>query len=163
MDRARCPHCKKFLISPYGNPKSKILFVGEFPGWEEVKQGIPFIGKTGDVLRAELLRNGIQLGAYRVTNLWLHEQDEENCKAEWHLDQLVKEFKGKTHVLLMGSSVVNALVGKQVSNYAGMQVKLPDFKGIRFWVSPNPAVVFHGPLGELRMSLERFVHDINRN
>ena len=50
MTRANCPQCKKLLIPAYGT--GCVLLVGEFPGFEEVKRGVPFVGRTGDVLRA---------------------------------------------------------------------------------------------------------------
>lgn len=163
MIRAKCHKCGKLLVTPYGNPKSNILLVGEFPGYEEIREGVPFCGRTGEVLKSELMRVGIQLGNCRVTNLWQHAADDKTCDLNWHLDQLVKEFKGKSHALLMGSDVVSALLGKAVSNYSGLQVKIPEFKSTKFWVSPNPAIVFHGPLGELRLSIERFAADVQHN
>lgn len=161
--RSKCPKCSKLLVTPHGNHKASILLVGEFPGYEEIREGVPFCGRTGDVLKSEMMRLGLQFNACRVTNLWQHAPDETTCDLRWHLDQLVKEFKGKSHVLLMGSDVVSALLGKAVSNYAGLKVRIPEFKNIHFWVSPNPAVVFHGPLGELRLSLERFAQDVQHN
>src|SRR3990167_6592865 len=159
MNRNKCPKCGKLLIQPVGNPKSKILLVGDFPGFEEVRQGVCFVGRSGEVLQSELGRNGLQFRDCRMTNLWQHAEDEKECDITWHINQLVKEFKGKTHVLLMGSSAVRTVVGEKKINYAGTRLTLPDFKGIRIWASPNPTSVFHSPVGEFRISLERFVQD----
>ena len=160
--RSKCPHCGKFLVDSGGSPDAKWMIVGEFGSWEEIREGLPFVGRTGDVLSAELGRLGLPLSSFRLTNLWQHAKDEKECKLEWHVDQLAKELKGRTHVLLCGSDVVKALMGNKakVSNYSGTRITLPDFKGVRFWVSPNPAIVFHSPIGELRLSLERFAKDL---
>ena len=48
-----------------GVPKG-ILFVGEGPGKDEEKQGIPFVGKSGEVLRGVLNRLGV--GEVYITN-----------------------------------------------------------------------------------------------
>ena len=52
---AMCRSCDKCdlkasrtqVVFGKGNPKSKIMFVGEGPGREEDKQGVPFIGAAG--------------------------------------------------------------------------------------------------------------------
>lgn len=162
MNRTPCPKCHKMLVMPRGPEKAKLLLIGEFPGYEEIRQGFPFVGNSGEILRSELLRAGLAMNDCRLTNLWLHDKDEKNCDMAWHLDRMVKEFKGRTHILLMGSDVVSALLGESVSNRAGLPVKIPEFPKIRFWVSPNPAVVFHGPVGDFRMSIERFVKDAKK-
>ncbi len=33
-----------------GNPKAKLLFIGEAPGEEEDRQGVPFVGRSGQLL-----------------------------------------------------------------------------------------------------------------
>jgi uracil-DNA glycosylase family 4 len=162
VQREKCPRCGKLLIAPAGPPSSKILLVGEFPGVEEIKQGRPFIGKTGDVLRAELLRVGLTLPELRQTNLWQHAKDEKGCDLNFHLDRMVKEFEGKTHVLLMGSDVTQALLGEKVSAHSGLMVKIRPYKDIHFWVSPNPAIAFKSPIGEMRLAMTRFAEDVQK-
>ena len=160
--RQTCPVCGKLLVQPNGNLKSPILIVGEFPGLEEVKRGIAFVGRTGEVLQQELARQGIQVMTCALTNLWLHQKDEKGCDPRWHLDQLVKQFTGRTHAILMGSDVTSAILGSKVMALAGLQVKIPDFPKLRVWVSPNPAIVFRSPIGDLRLSIERFCADTRR-
>lgn len=65
----RCPACpgKHRCLGPHGDPRSPYLFVGEAPGKQEDRQGIPFVGKTGDELNrgylplAGLTRHGIRV------------------------------------------------------------------------------------------------------
>jgi uracil-DNA glycosylase family 4 len=160
--RQVCAHCGKQLVEPNGNPRSPILLVGEQPGLDEIKRGICFVGRTGEVLQQELARQGIQVMTCRLTNLWLHAKDEKGCDPRWHLDQLVREFTGRSHVLLMGSEVTSAILGTKSAALAGLQVKVPDFPKIKFFVSPNPAVVFRSPIGDLRLSVERFAQATRR-
>lgn len=160
--RSKCSKCGKLFVQNGGNPRSRYLLVGEFPGYEEVIQGVPFVGRAGDVLKSELMLAGMQINEFQLTNLWQHERDEKNCDVTLHLDRLTKLFKGKTHVLLMGSEVASVLLGRGVSDLSGTRIQLPVYKSIRFWVSPNPAVVFHTPVGDLRLSIKRFVDDIRK-
>lgn len=187
--RGRCPCCGKLLIVPMGNPQAHILMVGDYPGYQETKQGLPFTFRnpnsykdnlrSGDILKDELTRVGIMFNQVLVTNLWQHEKGfktettftktgkakekkVEACPLAFHLDNLVKLFTGKTHVLMMGSEVTEAFLGVKVAGVSGTQVKIPEFPTVRFWASPNPALAFTQPIGELRLAFARFSEDVNR-
>src|SRR5208282_5916031 len=47
MDRcALCPG-KHNVVGPSGPEDSHVIFIGEAPGRDEDRQGVPFVGKTG--------------------------------------------------------------------------------------------------------------------
>lgn len=48
----RCKLCngRKNIVFGVGNPRAELVFVGEGPGEEEDKQGIPFVGAAGQLL-----------------------------------------------------------------------------------------------------------------
>ncbi len=51
-DCRRCKLCqgRTNIVFGVGNPKAKLVFVGEGPGADEDAQGIPFVGKAGQLL-----------------------------------------------------------------------------------------------------------------
>ena len=51
-DCRRCPLCKerKTIVFGEGNPKAKLMFIGEGPGADEDAQGRPFVGRAGQLL-----------------------------------------------------------------------------------------------------------------
>src|SRR5581483_8179577 len=54
-DIHECPNCalgktRKNFVFGSGNPKAEVLFVGEAPGADEDEQGLPFVGKAGQLL-----------------------------------------------------------------------------------------------------------------
>ncbi len=51
-DCRRCRLCERRtrIVFGEGNPDARIFFVGEAPGAEEDRQGIPFVGAAGDLL-----------------------------------------------------------------------------------------------------------------
>jgi uracil-DNA glycosylase len=51
-DCTRCKLCKgrTNIVFGVGNPKAELVFVGEGPGADEDAQGIPFVGKAGQLL-----------------------------------------------------------------------------------------------------------------
>ncbi|MBI1861262.1 MAG: uracil-DNA glycosylase [Deltaproteobacteria bacterium] len=48
----RCPLCKdrQNIVFGTGNPKAKLMFIGEGPGADEDAQGLPFVGRAGQLL-----------------------------------------------------------------------------------------------------------------
>lgn len=180
--RRRCTECGKLLIDPMGNPSSTVLLVGDGPGKLETMTGLPVSFRSkmndpkrgGDILKDELTRVGIMLHSVLVTNMWMHGKDFKEvvegkkkrmvtvCPQAFHLDQLVRLFEGRTHVLLMGSEVTTALTGKVYEAVLGIPVKVSSFSKVRFWVSPNPALAFMQPIGELRLAFRRFAEDMSK-
>ena len=166
----RCPKCGKLLIDPMGNPGSKVLLVGEYPGHKETIQRLPFAFRqkptqtfSGDILQAELLRVGISLPTILATNMWQHQHDEKGCDPALHLDATGKLFAERTHVLLMGTAGLMPLIGKKFNEVSGTRVEVPGFsKKIHFWASPNPSLAYSQPIGELRLAFERFAEDIRK-
>ncbi len=41
---------RKSVVFGSGNPQAKLMFIGEAPGYEEDAQGLPFVGKAGQLL-----------------------------------------------------------------------------------------------------------------
>lgn len=59
-----CQKCELYktalnAVPGAGNPNAKIVFIGEAPGANEDKQGLPFVGNSGKLL--DKLLNGIEL------------------------------------------------------------------------------------------------------
>jgi len=57
------------LVFAKGNPKSKIMFIGEAPGAEEDKIGLPFVGEAGQLLDKMLACIGLDLTNCYITNM----------------------------------------------------------------------------------------------
>ena len=68
----KCPELVKYRIQVVfgsGNPKSKILFIGEAPGYHEDKQGKPFVGRAGTILTNLLAQIGIKREEVFIANI----------------------------------------------------------------------------------------------
>ncbi|MGQ9562022.1 MAG: uracil-DNA glycosylase [Thermogutta sp.] len=61
---ARCTSCPELVnnrtqtVFGVGNPHSELVFIGEAPGVDEDRQGIPFVGRAGQLLTA-MITNGM--------------------------------------------------------------------------------------------------------
>lgn len=67
----RCGLCKTRLNVVWGdgNPlTAKVLILGEAPGKDEDEQSVPFIGRSGSLLRQYLNKAGFEKEEYFITN-----------------------------------------------------------------------------------------------
>lgn len=67
----RCPlHASRTqTVFARGNPESDLMFVGEGPGAEEDAQGLPFVGKAGQLLDKMIVAMGYQPADVYVANI----------------------------------------------------------------------------------------------
>lgn len=66
---ARCTRCRlaegrRTVVFGMGNPEAALMFVGEGPGEQEDRQGLPFVGRSGQLLDRLVLE---ELGMTRET------------------------------------------------------------------------------------------------
>lgn len=65
-DLGDCTRCvlhkqgRKQIVFGVGNPEAELMFVGEGPGADEDEQGIPFVGRAGQLL-TNMITNGMGL------------------------------------------------------------------------------------------------------
>lgn len=59
---SRCPleKSRKNLVFGDGNPDARIVFVGEAPGADEDEQGLPFVGRAGQLL-TDIIVKGMRI------------------------------------------------------------------------------------------------------
>lgn len=166
MTNDTCPVCGLKLVLPFGRQKSPILLVGEAPGWKEVADLTPFVGETGEVLKAELSRAGIDYRYCRATNLWLHARPEgrgnSELKAkdfEYCFGQLLEQIATARVILMMGSELAKFLTGLPVSKINGARMSSQYIDpGTVAVFAYNPAIVLqeNGVVGDFRLAVKEF-------
>lgn len=52
-----------------GNPKADVMFIGEAPGRDEDRQGLPFVGRAGQLLDKMLQAIGLDRSSCYITNI----------------------------------------------------------------------------------------------
>lgn len=70
-----CPRCKlatlgrQTVVFGVGNPNADLMFVGEAPGGDEDVQGIPFVGRAGQLLTKMILAINIEREHVYIANV----------------------------------------------------------------------------------------------
>jgi uracil-DNA glycosylase len=73
-DIGDCTRCKLHkgrnkIVFGDGNPKARLVFVGEGPGADEDKQGLPFVGRAGKLLTQMIEAMGLQRPDVYICNV----------------------------------------------------------------------------------------------
>src|SRR4051812_38641455 len=73
-DLTGCPRCKlcqtrKTIVVGEGNPRARLMFVGEGPGEQEDEQGRPFVGKAGQLLDRMIEAIGLKRNEVYIANV----------------------------------------------------------------------------------------------
>jgi len=117
----RCPVlCKSRtkVVFGSGNQNAKVLFIGEAPGKEEDRQGIPFCGMSGKVLEELLASISLTRDEVFITNTILcrpennrnpAKDEVENCRQR--LDTLIEILKPKV-IVTIGNFATERILGK---------------------------------------------------
>ena len=105
------------IVFSDGNPDSKIMIIGEGPGANEDKAGLPFVGLAGQLLDKMLKAINLDRGNVYISNV-VNYRPPSNRKPtdeeiERYLPFLIKhiEIINPKILLLLGSTALNAIIG----------------------------------------------------
>ena len=108
------------MVFSDGNPKSKIMFIGEAPGANEDEEGLPFVGRAGTLLDKMLASIDLNRKKIYISNIINYRppdnrrpKDEEIKR---YLPFIIKhiEIINPKILVLLGSTAMNALIGNEV-------------------------------------------------
>jgi uracil-DNA glycosylase len=117
----RCTKCSLYkdrllTVPGEGSKNAKVMFVGEAPGEEENRQGLPFLGRSGKVLDELLKIAGLKRNKVFITgSLKCHPPKNRNpkiselksCKS--YLEEQIKLIKPELIVILSKVALKNLL------------------------------------------------------
>jgi uracil-DNA glycosylase len=172
----RCPLYKHAtqVVPGEGPARTRIMMVGEQPGDQEDKQGRPFVGPAGGVLKKALEDAGIEREAVFVTNAVKHFKFEPRGKrrlhkrpnayeidrCHWWLDFERKLIKPDV-IVALGATAVRSVSGRpfSVSKVRGQIMPLPD--GGRMLATIHPSYILRiEDEDDKRRQYRKFVADL---
>ena len=90
-----CPLCENATQTVFGegSPRARLMFVGEQPGDQEDRQGLPFVGPAGRILDQAMDEAGIDRKKTYVTNAVKHFKWEPRGKRRLHKTPAQREIE----------------------------------------------------------------------
>jgi uracil-DNA glycosylase family 4 len=112
-DSHACPlkEVRTKLVFGAGNANADLMFVGEAPGANEDKQGLPFVGRAGKLLDDLLAEVGIQRADTFVTNVIC-------CRPPGNRDPLPEEIEACKPYLFRKIELIEPKVICTLGNFA---------------------------------------------
>lgn len=139
------------LVFGTGNTKAKILCIGEGPGFNEDRQGIPFVGQAGKLLDKLFPLAGLQRKDVFITNI-VHHRPPENRDPDTneiaaygkYLDKIIEIINPEVIITLGRFSMAKFLPNVFISGVHGKKQNV-------FWKGRNIVVIpMYHPAAALR-------------
>ncbi len=131
-----------------GDPRAELLFVGEGPGAEEDRQGLPFVGPAGELLTKIIQAIGLERDQVYIANVV-------KCRPPGNRDPMPDEAAACRRFLdgqiaLIQPKVVVALGRVAAQTLLGTDLPLGKMRGQWFSVQGRPVRVTYHPAALLR-------------
>ncbi|HKC66230.1 MAG TPA: uracil-DNA glycosylase [Pyrinomonadaceae bacterium] len=149
----RCPLCcqgRTNIVNSEGNPKARLMFVGEAPGADEDASGRPFVGRAGQLLNKIIEAIGIKREDVMIGNV-------NRCRPPQNRQPTTEEAKTCKPFLLREIAVVRPDVIVVLGNTAmknlldtkegitRLRGQFQDYKGIKVMPTFHPAYLLRDP------------------
>ena len=108
------------IVFADGNPKAKIMFIGEGPGSNEDQEGLPFVGRAGALLDKMLASIDLNRKNVYITNVVNYRPPENRRPTEEEIAKYLPYLKKHIEIInpkilvLLGGTALNALIGNEV-------------------------------------------------
>lgn len=151
-DCQKCPlgATRKNFVFGYGNPQTRVLFIGEAPGQDEDEQGIPFVGPAGrlltHILKAiDLSREDIFIANVLKCRPPFNREPlpEEMLKCEPYLQKQIALIAPKV-IVALGRTAAQALL-KRTDNMSILRGINEFYESIPVLVTYHPAALLRSP------------------
>ena len=112
-------HAQNIVFSD-GNPKSKIMLIGEAPGANEDQEGLPFVGRAGQLLDKMLSAINLDRKKVYISNIVNYRPPENRRPTEAEIKRYLPfiskhiEIINPKILVLLGSTAMNALIGDAI-------------------------------------------------
>jgi len=144
----KCKLCKnrKNVVIGEGNKNAKIMFIGEGPGADEDEQGLPFVGKAGQLMNNALKGVGINREEVYIANIVKcrppgnrdPEQDEIKECIQYLKNQI--ELIKPEKIILLGRIALKAILGEQY-NITQTRGTVIEKDSIKYYPTYHPAAL----------------------
>lgn len=151
-DCRACPLYKVRANAVYGDGDidAKVMFIGEAPGAEEDKQGLPFVGRAGKLLDRLLEEVGFRRGEVYITNILKCRPPENRDPAPEEVDACFPFLRQQIKLIAPDVIVTLGLHATQVlldtkKPMAKIRGEVFDVDGVKILPTYHPAAALRFP------------------
>lgn len=152
-DCTRCPLAyagRRKIVFGDGSPNARLMFVGEGPGADEDAQGLPFVGKAGQLLNNMIAAMGVQRADVYIANIVkcrppanrVPEPVEANICSQFLVQQI--DVVRPQVIVALGSTAAMYLLGVKQS-LTSLRGQWFESRGAKVAVTYHPAFLLRDP------------------
>jgi DNA polymerase len=133
-----------------GDPNARLMFVGEGPGADEDAQGLPFVGRAGQLLNNMIAATGLKREQVYIANIVkcrppqnrVPEPEEANTCSPFLFQQI--DVVRPEVIVALGSTAATYLLGVK-SSLSGLRKRVHECRGTKLIVTYHPAYLLRDP------------------
>ncbi|MGA8086010.1 MAG: uracil-DNA glycosylase [Terracidiphilus sp.] len=154
-DIGDCTRCalhkgRNKIVFADGDPNARLMFVGEGPGADEDAQGLPFVGRAGQLLNNMIAAMGLKREEIYIANVVkcrppqnrTPEPDEANTCSPFLFRQI--DVVRPEVIVALGATAATYLLGQR-QPLAGLRGRIHSFRGSKLIVTYHPAFLLRDP------------------
>ncbi|HUB17994.1 MAG TPA: uracil-DNA glycosylase [Acidobacteriaceae bacterium] len=138
------------IVFADGDPNARLMFVGEGPGADEDAQGLPFVGRAGQLLNNMISAMGLRRDQVYIANIVkcrppqnrVPEPVEANTCSPFLFRQI--DVIGPEVIVALGSTAATYLLGGK-SPLAALRGRIHQARGSKLIVTYHPAYLLRDP------------------
>ncbi|MFH1726989.1 MAG: uracil-DNA glycosylase [Pseudomonadota bacterium] len=149
-ERCKLCHNRKHVVFGVGSETADLVFVGEGPGHDEDIQGLPFVGKAGQLLTKIINAMNFTLNEVYITNIVKcrppqnrNPQPDEIAMCEPFLLRQLEVLKPKV-ICTLGKFAAQTLL-KSEFTISQLRGKFYDYNSIKLMPTYHPAFLLRNP------------------
>ena len=154
-DMKNCQRCKLWstrtnLVFGSGNPKAALMFVGEAPGEDEDRQGLPFVGRAGRLLTLIIESIGFRREDVFICNILKcrppqnrNPETDEIAGCEGFLFRQIAAVQPRV-IVALGSFGAQTLLGTTEA-IGKLRGRLTNYRGVKLMATYHPAYLLRSP------------------
>lgn len=155
-DLGDCRRCKlastrKNLVFGSGNPHAELMFVGEAPGADEDAQGLPFVGRAGQLLTRIIESVDMKREDVFICNILKcrppgnrNPETDEIAACEQFLFRQIAAVKPKI-ICALGTFGAQTLL-RTTEPIGKLRGRLMEYRGVKFMATFHPAYLLRNPM-----------------
>ena len=154
-DIGECTRCalhkgRQTIVFADGSPTARLMFVGEGPGADEDAQGLPFVGRAGQLLNNMIAAMGLKREEVYIANVVkcrppsnrTPEPAEANTCSPFLFRQI--DVVRPEVIVALGATAATYLLGQR-QPLAGLRGRVHAFRGAKLIVTYHPAFLLRDP------------------
>lgn len=148
----KCPlgETRNNFVFGSGNPNANLMIIGEAPGADEDEQGMPFVGKAGQLLTKIIEAIEFSRDEVFIANIIKcrppqnrRPTNEETSTCIGYLNKQIEIIKPKL-IVALGLTAIDSLTGK-AHKMGDTRGKFFEYQGIPLMVTYHPAALLYDP------------------